>query len=121
MAMLKRKVLIVKTSPFLAMALAITFGAAAHSQAVPAVKETGKAVAESTKEAGDNIKATTAKQPNKAVDKAKAHVHKAKAHVHSHAGKGRPKGSSERTVGDQRFAKRGAPPVAEASARSAVN
>jgi hypothetical protein len=77
----------VKTSLFLTMILAITFAAAAHSQAVPAAKETGKAVAESTKEAGDNIKAATAKQPNKAVDKAKAHVHKAKAHAHSHAAK----------------------------------
>jgi hypothetical protein len=35
--------------------------------------------------AGDNIKAATAKQPNKAIDKAKARVHKAKAHAHSHA------------------------------------
>jgi hypothetical protein len=77
----------VKTSVFLTLILATSFAAAAHSQAVPATKETGKAVAESTKEAGDNIKAATAKQPNKAIDKAKAHVHKAKAHAHSHAAK----------------------------------
>ena len=85
--MLELKESFVRTSLFLTMILTTSFAAAAHSQAVPAAKETGKAVAESTKEAGDNIKAATAKQPNKAVDKAKAHVHKAKAHAHSHAAK----------------------------------
>jgi hypothetical protein len=77
----------VKISMLLATVVAITFAATAFSQAVTGAKETGKAVAESTKEAGDNIKATTAKQPHKSVDKAKAHVHKAKAHAHSHAAK----------------------------------
>jgi mRNA degradation ribonuclease J1/J2 len=47
------------------MIIATTFATAAFSQAVPAAKETGRAVAESSKEAGDNIKAATSKEPMK--------------------------------------------------------
>jgi hypothetical protein len=37
---------------------------------------------------GDQTKAAFASEPNKSVDKAKAHVHKAKAHYHAKAAKG---------------------------------
>ena len=77
----------VKISPILILILTTTFAMSAFSQAVPAAKETGRAVAESTKEAGDNIKATTSKEPKKSINKAKAHVHKAKAHAHAHHAK----------------------------------
>ena len=76
-----------KISMYLAAIVATTFTMSAFSQAVPAAKESGKGVAETTKEAGDNIKAATAKEPNKSVYKAKAHVHKAKAHAHGHSAK----------------------------------
>ena len=66
---------------------AMTLGATAFAQVEPAGKETGKAVAESTKEAGHNVKAATESEPNKSIDKAKAHVHKAKAHAHGHQAK----------------------------------
>ena len=64
-----------------------TYAAAAIAQVVPTVKESGKAVSESTKEAGDNAKAAISTEPNKSVDKAKAHTHKAKAHAHAHHAK----------------------------------
>ena len=64
-----------------------TFATAALAQVAPTVKESGKAVAESTKEAGDNAKAAVSTEPNKSVDKAKAHTHKAKAHAHAHHAK----------------------------------
>jgi hypothetical protein len=76
-----------KIPAFLTLIITTTFALTAFSQAVPAAKETGRAVAESSKEAGDNIKATTSKEPKKSYNKAKAHVHKAKAHAHSHRAK----------------------------------
>jgi hypothetical protein len=66
---------------------AMTLGATAFAQVEPAVKESGKTVAESTKEAGRNVKATTESGPNKSIDKSKARVHKAKAHAHKHQAK----------------------------------
>jgi Ni/Co efflux regulator RcnB len=63
--------------------LATSFAAAAFAQVEPAVKET----AESTKEAGDKVKAAVSSQPDKSVDKAKAHIHKAKARAHRHQAK----------------------------------
>ena len=51
----------------------------------PVATQPRKAVAESTKQAGVNIKAATAKEPSKSVNKGKAHIHKAKAHAHGHA------------------------------------
>jgi hypothetical protein len=71
----------------LTLIVTTTFAMAAFSQAVPAAKETGRAVAESSKEAGDNIKAATSKEPKKSWNKTKAHVHKAKAHAHAHRAK----------------------------------
>lgn len=67
--------------------LATTFAAAAYSQVEPAVKETGKAIVESTKQAGDNVEAAVSSEPDKSLDKAKAKVHKAKARVHRHKAK----------------------------------
>jgi Ni/Co efflux regulator RcnB len=67
--------------------IATTFAAAAFAQVEPAVKETGKAVAESAKQGGDNVKAAVSTEPNKSVNKAKAKVHKAKARVHRHKAK----------------------------------
>ncbi len=57
------------------------------AQVVPAAKETGNAVAESTQEAGDHVKAATESEPNKTVDKVKAKAHKTKARVHRHKAK----------------------------------
>ena len=68
-------------------AIATTFAAAAFAQVEPAVKETGKAIAESTMQAGDNVKAAVSTEPNKSMNKAKAQVHKAKARVHRHKAK----------------------------------
>lgn len=59
----------------------------AHAQAVDAVKETGKSLAEGTKEAGDNVKAAVHSEPEKSVDKAKAKMHKTKARYHRHKAK----------------------------------
>jgi hypothetical protein len=67
--------------------IATTFAAVAFAQVEPTVRESGKAVAESTKEAGDNVKAATSTGPNKSMYKAKARVHKAKAQVHRHQAK----------------------------------
>jgi Ni/Co efflux regulator RcnB len=67
--------------------VATTFAAGAYAQMEPAAKETGKAIAESSKEAGDNMKAAVSSEPHKTMDKAKAHVHKAKARRHRHKAK----------------------------------
>jgi hypothetical protein len=57
------------------------------AQVVPAVKESGQAVAEMAKEGGAEIKAAVEKQPAKAIDKSKARMHKANAHAHAHRAK----------------------------------
>jgi hypothetical protein len=75
------------TKNLLTALIATTFAAAALAQVTPTVKESGKAVAESTKEAGDNAKAAVSTEPNKSMDKAKAQTHKAKAHAHGHRAK----------------------------------
>jgi hypothetical protein len=67
--------------------LATSFAVAAIAQVGTAVKETGAGAVESSKEAGDKLKAGVSSEPNKSVDKAKAQVHKAKAHVHRHRAK----------------------------------
>ncbi len=59
----------------------------AGAQAVDAVKETGKAAAEGTKEGIDNAKAAVHSGSEKELDKAKAHVHKAKSKYHRHKAK----------------------------------
>jgi hypothetical protein len=76
-----------KMKSLLMALVATTFAAAAFAQVEPAVKESGRAVSETTKEAGDNVKAVTSSEPNKSVNKAKARVHKAKAHAHAHQAK----------------------------------
>ncbi len=72
-----------------AAALISLTGAAsmANAQAVDAVKETGKAAAEGTKEGVDNAKAAVHSGSEKELDKAKAQVHKAKAKHHRHKAK----------------------------------
>ncbi len=70
--------------------LCIALGAASsatYAQAVDAAKETGKAMAEGTKEGADNAKASMHSGPEKAMDKTKASMHKAKAHYHRHRAK----------------------------------
>lgn len=62
--------------------VATAFAAGAFAQVEPAVKETGRAVSESSKEAGDNVNAAVSRDPKKSVEKSKAQVHKAKARVH---------------------------------------
>jgi hypothetical protein len=54
---------------------------------VPAVKESGQALAELAKEGGHEIKAAVEKQPAKAIDKSKAQMHKANAQGHAHRAK----------------------------------
>ena len=58
------------------IALTIAFAAfGAHAQATTAVKEAGKATAETTKQGVENAKAATSDQPTKTVHKVKAKVH----------------------------------------------
>jgi hypothetical protein len=69
------------------MLVAATFAATAFAQVEPTVKESGKAVSETAKQAGDNAKAAVSTEPNNSVNKAKAKTHKAKAHAHGHQAK----------------------------------
>jgi hypothetical protein len=65
----------------------VALSSAVLAQAVPAVKETGHAIAEKSKEGADNVKGAFSSQPKKSMYKAKAHYHKAKAHEHAHDAK----------------------------------
>jgi hypothetical protein len=65
--------------------LLITSTAAA--QVGTTVKESGKAVAETAQQAGNETKGAVSSGTHKAVSKAKAQAHKAKAHHHAHAAK----------------------------------
>ena len=58
-----------------------------QAQVVDAAKETGKSVAEGTKEGADKTKAAFESNPDKTVDKTKAAVHGAKAKYHRHKAK----------------------------------
>lgn len=69
------------------LALAFAFSVGASAQVSDTVKESGKAVGESTKEGADNVKAAMSAEPHKSEDKAKAQVHKTKAHYHRHKAK----------------------------------
>jgi hypothetical protein len=60
---------------------------AAFAQVGTAVKESAKATGEKAQQVGDEAKASVSSQPDKSVDKAKAHTHKAKAHAHAHTAK----------------------------------
>ena len=55
----------------------------AFAQVGTTVKEGAKATSEKAQQLGDQAKAGVESQPNKTIDKAKAHVHKAKAHHHA--------------------------------------
>ncbi len=59
----------------------------ASAQVGDAVKESAKATAEGTKEAGDQAKASVHSGPERAMDKTKAKVHKASARSHRHRAK----------------------------------
>ena len=61
---------------------ALTLAMGANAQVGTAMKESGKATVETTKQVGDEVKSTVASEPDKSVDKAKAHLHKAKAKSH---------------------------------------
>jgi hypothetical protein len=65
----------------------VALSSATMGQAVPAVKETGHAIAEKSKEGADNVKGAFSSQPKKSMYKAKARYHKAKAHEHAHEAK----------------------------------
>jgi hypothetical protein len=65
----------------------IALSSAAFTQAVPAAKETGHAIAEKSREGADNVKGAFSSQPKKSMYKAKAHYHKARAHEHAHDAK----------------------------------
>ena len=67
----------------LLLILALTVSGASLAQVGTTVKEGAKATAEKAKEVGDHTKAAFASEPDKSVDKVKAHVHKAKAHHHA--------------------------------------
>lgn len=55
---------------------------AAYAQVEPAAKESAAAVAEGSKEMGDQAKSAFQSGPEKGVTKAKAKLHKAKAKYH---------------------------------------
>jgi hypothetical protein len=57
------------------------------AQVVPALKESGRAVAELAKEGGEQLKAVVEKEPAKANDKSSAQLHKAQARAHAHRAK----------------------------------
>jgi recombinational DNA repair protein (RecF pathway) len=59
----------------------------ALAQVGTTIKEGAKATSEKTQQLGDEAKAGVESQPNKAIDKTKAHIHKAKAHHHAKAAK----------------------------------
>jgi recombinational DNA repair protein (RecF pathway) len=59
----------------------------ALAQVGTTVKEGAKATSEKTQQLGDQAKASVESQPDKAIDKTKAHIHKAKAHHHAKVAK----------------------------------
>ncbi len=67
--------------------LASSLSMVAIAQVGTAIKEGAGAAVETTKQAGDNVKAAMSSEPNKSVEKAEAKVHKAKAHKHGHKAK----------------------------------
>jgi hypothetical protein len=71
----------------LSAVLACSLPSLVLGQAVPAIKESGQALAELAKEGGDEIKAAVEKQPAKAMDRSKAQMHRANAHEHAHRAK----------------------------------
>ncbi len=71
----------------LMVAVAMTCATVALAQVEPAVKESGKAVAETSRRVGDDAKAAVSSEPDKSVYKAKARAHKANAHLHRHRAK----------------------------------
>jgi hypothetical protein len=71
---------------FLAATMALASGMT-YAQAIDAAKETGKSVAEGTKEGVDKSKAAFESGSSKAVDKTKGAVHGAKAKHHRHKAK----------------------------------
>jgi hypothetical protein len=69
-------------SPLILIVAGALLAGQVQAQAVDAAKESGRAVAEGTKEGADKTKAAFESQPDKSIDKAKARVHKAKAKYH---------------------------------------
>ena len=65
----------------------IVVSSGAIAQVSTTAKETGKATAETTRQAGDEVKGAMSSEPNKSIDKAKAKTHKANAKHHAHAAK----------------------------------
>jgi hypothetical protein len=59
----------------------------ALAQVGTTIKEGAKATGEKAEQYGDQAKAAVSSEPNKTVDKAKAHYHKAKAHHHAKTAK----------------------------------
>ncbi|HUA24855.1 MAG TPA: hypothetical protein VMA54_12105 [Steroidobacteraceae bacterium] len=76
-----------RATPLLATLLGCGLSCLAFAQVVPAVKESGKAVAELAKEGADEVKAAVEKSPAKAIDKSKAQMHGAQARAHAHRAK----------------------------------
>ncbi len=66
-------------------ALAVSAGAVA--QVGTTLKEGAKATVEKSEQLGDRAKAAVESEPDKSIDKAKAHIHKARAHHHAKAAK----------------------------------
>ncbi|MBV9346083.1 MAG: hypothetical protein JOZ03_13960 [Gammaproteobacteria bacterium] len=59
----------------------------ALAQVGTSAQESGHAASEKAKEVGDTMKSGVESEPDRSIDKAKAHVHKAKAHHHAHVAK----------------------------------
>jgi len=72
---------------FLLMMTALAVCNVSLAQVGATAEEGAKASAEKAKELGDDTKAAVSSQPNRSINKAKAHAHKAKAHYHAHKAK----------------------------------
>jgi len=75
------------TKKLILVAVATLACGSAFAQVGTTVKEGAKATGEKAQQIGDEAKASVESQPNKTIDKAKAHAHKAKAHAHAQAAK----------------------------------
>lgn len=66
---------------------ALVISSAVLAQVGTTVKEGAKATGQKVQEVGDQAKAAVESEPNRTIDKTKAHIHKAKAHHHARRAK----------------------------------
>ncbi len=68
---------------FVALLGALAVSGLVSAQVGTTVKEGAKATSQKAQQIGDEAKGSVSSEPDKSVDKAKAHVHKARAHHHA--------------------------------------